>query len=113
MEAQAISKYLRTTPRKGRLVADVIRGKMVGQALVMLEFGIQKKVAEDFSKAIKSAVANLQSKNTELNINLDELKVKEVHVQQGPMLKRFRARAQGRYGRILKQMCHIKVVVGN
>ncbi len=113
MDAQATAKYVKATPRKARLVADEIRGKMVGDALSLLEFSISKSVADDISKLIKSAVANMQSKNTDITVDVDELRVKEIFVNAGPMLKRFRARAQGRAGRILKRMCHVSVTVSN
>lgn len=111
MEATATVKYLRTTARKARLVADEVRGKMVGDAIIRLELGMQKDVAKDVAKLIKSAVANLQSKNVEENVDVEGLRVKEIYVNEGPTLKRFRARAQGRFGRILKRMCHITVTV--
>ncbi len=113
MEAHATAKYIRTTARKARLVADEVRGKMVGDALSLLDFSIKKGVAVDISKIIKSAVANMQSKNTDVTIDADELQVKEIYVNEGPVMKRFRARAQGRAGRILKKMCHISVTVSN
>jgi large subunit ribosomal protein L22 len=113
VEAEATSKYLRKTARKARLVADQLRGKMVGDALSMLEFGIKKTVAVDFSKLVKSAVANLQHKNADTHVDVDELFIKEIQVGVGPTLKRFRPRAQGRAYRILKRMCHITVVVSN
>lgn len=113
MEAFATCKYLRKTARKARLVADELRGKPVGTALSLLDFGVRKTVGKDFSKVIKSAVANLQNKNADAHVNVDELIIKEITVGQGPTLKRFRPRAQGRAFRILKRMCHIKVVVSN
>lgn len=113
MEALATCKYLRKTARKARFVADALRGKMVGEALNLLEFGTKKTVAKDISKLIKSAVANLQHKNADAHINVDELFIKAIEVGVGPTLKRFRPRAQGRAYRILKRMCHIKVVVSN
>ncbi len=113
MEAKAKARYLRTTARKARLVADEVRGVMVGDALSLLDFSIKKAVSKDISKLIKSAVANMQSKNPEVTVDADELKIKEIYVNEGPVLKRFRARAQGRAGRILKKMCHISVTVSN
>ena len=113
MEAQATVKYIRTAPRKARLVADEIRGKMVGDALSLLQFTINKGVAEDISKLIKSAVANMQSKNTDVTVDADELRITRICVDEGPVLKRFRARAQGRAGKIIKRMCHISVTVSN
>ncbi|MBN1981370.1 MAG: 50S ribosomal protein L22 [Chitinivibrionales bacterium] len=113
MESKATIKYLRVTPRKARLVADEVRGRLVGDALSLLNFSIRKAVAKDVSKLIKSAVANMQSKNTELAINTDELKVRDITVDQGPMLKRFRPRSQGRAYSIHKHLCHISVTVSN
>jgi large subunit ribosomal protein L22 len=86
---------------------------MVGDALSLLEFSIKKSVAEDIAKLIKSAVANMQNVNPEVTVDADELKIKEIYVDEGPVQKRFRARAQGRAGRILKRSCHISVTVSN
>ena len=113
MEAKATTKYLRTTARKARLVANEIRGKWVGDALSLLQFSIKKSVTRDFQKIIKSAVANMQSSNTDVAIDTDELKIKTIFVNEGPVLKRFQAKAQGRAGRILKKMCHISVTISN
>jgi large subunit ribosomal protein L22 len=113
VEAKATIQHLRTTPRKARLVADAVRGKMVSAALPLLEYGIKRTVSQDIAKLVKSAVANLQNKNADASVNVDELRIKEIRVDEGPVLKRFRARAQGRVGRILKYMCHISVTVSN
>lgn len=113
MESKAKLSNLRSAPRKARLVADVVRGMMVGEALGLLEFNINKRVATDIAKVLKSAVANMQSKNTETDVNLDELRVAEIRVDEGPVMKRFRARAQGRASQIIKRMCHITVTVAN
>ena len=113
MEAKATVRYLKSGPRKARLVADEVRGKMVGDALSLLEFSIKKSVSNDISKLIKSAVANMQNVNPEVTVDADELKIKEIRVDEGPVQKRFRARAQGRAGRILKKSCHVSVTVSN
>lgn len=113
MESKAIVKYLRTTARKARLVANEVRGKMVGDALSLLEFSIKKDIAGDFSKVIKSAVANLQNNNPDVTVDADMLRIKEIYVDEGPVFRRFRAKAQGRVGPILKKMCHISVVISN
>lgn len=113
MESVAKIKYLRSTARKARLVADVVRGKMVGEALSLLNLSINKKVAIDIEKTIKSAVANLQSKHTDTTISVDELRIKEIRVDNGPVMKRFRPRAKGSASGILKRMCHISVTVAN
>ena len=113
MESKATVKYLRSTSRKTRLVADAVRGMNVGEALSLLELNINKKVAADIAKLLKSAVANLQSKHAEAAVEVDELRIKEIKVNEGPVMKRFRARAQGRASQILKRMCHVTVTVAN
>jgi large subunit ribosomal protein L22 len=95
------------------MVCDAIRGKMVGEALSLREFSIKKDVSKDVAKLIKSAVANLQNKHADAHINVDELVIKQINVDNGPVQKRFRPRAQGRAYRILKRMCHITVIVSN
>ncbi len=113
MESRAILRYCKTTPRKARVVADAVKGRMVGDALSVLRFGIGKAVAVDVSKTIKSAVANMQSRHEDAAIDIDSLRIKEIRVDEGPVLRRFRARAQGRVGRRLKRMCHITVAVSD
>jgi large subunit ribosomal protein L22 len=113
VESKAKMTRIRTTPRKARLIADAIRGKGVGDALNLLTFSIKKDAAEDFSKLLKSAVANMQYKNQEAAIDVDGLRIREVFVDQGPSLKRFRARAQGRGYRVLKRMCHVSVTISD
>lgn len=113
MESRAKVSNLRSTPRKARLVADAVRGMKVGDALSLLELNINKKVAADITKLLKSAVANMQSAHTESVVDVDVLKIQEIRVDCGPVMKRFRARAQGRAAQILKRMCHISVKVAN
>ena len=113
MESIAKIKYLRSTARKTRLVADAVRGMNVGEALSLLELNINKKVAIDIAKVLKSAVANMQSKHADAAIDVDELRIKEIRVDEGPVMKRFRPRAQGRASQILKRMCHVTVKVAN
>jgi large subunit ribosomal protein L22 len=113
VESKAILRNLKTTPRKARLVADVVRGKNVNEALNTLRFGIKKDVAEDIAKLISSAVANLSNNNADANMEIDELRVKEIRVDEGPMMKRFRPRAKGSASPVLKRMCHISVTLSN
>jgi len=113
MESKAKLSGLRVTARKARLVVDAVRGKSVEDAIGLLDYCIEKEVSRDVSKLIKSAVANMQSKNMEVNIDTDGLKVKEIFVDEGSTMKRFRPRSQGRAGKILKHMCHISVTVSN
>jgi ribosomal protein L22 len=91
------------------LVADLIRGKDVAQALNILTFS-PKKGAELIKKVLESAIANAEHNN---GVDIDELKVVTIFVDKGPSLKRFQARAKGRGNRIEKQTCHINVTVGN
>ena len=94
---------------KGRLVADLIRGKKVDQALNVLEF-TQKKAAVIIKKVLESAIANAEHND---GADIDELKITSIYVEQGATLKRFTARAKGRGNRISKGTCHVYVTVGN
>ena len=107
MEAKAVARYVRISPQKARLVVDLIRGRKVEEAKQTLDF-TRKKAAESVGKLLKSAVANASQ-----NPNIDEniLYVKKVYVDQGPALKRWRARAQGRAASIKKRMSHITIVL--
>ncbi|KQV59274.1 50S ribosomal protein L22 [Pelomonas sp. Root1217] len=109
METKAIVRGVRLSCDKGRLVADLIRGKKVDQALNILEF-TQKKAALIIKKALESAIANAEHND---GADIDELKVTSIYVEQGATLKRFSARAKGRGNRISKPTCHIFVAVGN
>jgi large subunit ribosomal protein L22 len=107
MEAKAIAKYIRMSPQKVRLVVDLIRGKDVEDARNVLKF-TQKYAAGVVGKTLASAIANARQ-----NPNIDEniLYVKAVYVDQGPSLKRWRARAQGRAAAIKKRTSHVTVVL--
>ena len=109
METKAIVRGVRLSTDKGRLVADLIRGKKVDQARDILKF-TQKKAAGIVLKALDSAIANAEHND---GADIDELKVKTIYVEQGTTLKRFSARAKGRGNRISKGTCHIYVTVGN
>ena len=109
METKAIVRGVRLSVDKGRLVADLIRGKKVGLALNTLEF-TQKKAAGIIKKALESAIANAEHND---GADIDELKITSIYVEQGTTLKRFSARAKGRGNRISKGICHIYVTVGN
>lgn len=112
MEAKAKVRYLRVTPMKARRIVDVVRGKRVLDALDMLTFAPQA-VATDVRKLLKSAVANaaFAAEEAQVKFNEADLFVKEAFVDEGPTMKRFRPRAQGRAGRINKRTCHITVIV--
>ena len=107
METKAVAKYIRISPQKARLVADVVRGKDVDSAITILKF-MPKKGARMLRKVIESAVANAMQ--TE-KVDTDTLYIKKILIDGGPMLKRFRPRPMGRAGRILKRTSHITVVV--
>ena len=109
METKASVRGVRLSVDKGRLVADMVRGKKVGQALDILSF-TQKKAAGIIRKALASAIANAEHND---GADIDELKVKTIFVEQGTTLKRFTARAKGRGNRISKPTCHVYVTVGN
>ncbi len=113
MQVQATIKYSRTSPQKARLVCKAVSGKLASEALNSLQYSIRKKVAKDIAKLVKSAVANMQDKYSDTAIDLDELKIKEIYVNKGPIMKRFRPRAQGRVGRIAKPTSHITVVLSD
>jgi large subunit ribosomal protein L22 len=107
MEAKAIARYVRIAPRKVRLVVDLIRGKKVGEAIAILKHtpNVSSEVIE---KVLQSAIANADHN---FNMDIDNLIVSQIFVDQGPTLKRFRPRAQGRATRIHKRTSHITVVV--
>ena len=108
-ETKASVRGVRLSADKGRLVADLIRGKKVEQARNILKF-TPKKAAGIVLKALDSAIANAEHND---GADIDELKVKSIHVEQGAVLRRFAARAKGRGARIVKGTCHIYVTVGN
>lgn len=107
MQAKAQANYVRIAPRKAQLVIDLIRGKDVGEAIAILRH-TPKAVSPIIEKILNSAIAN-----AEHNFSLDtnNLKISEAYVNQGPIMKRFRPRAQGRATRINKRTSHITLVV--
>jgi len=107
MEASAKLRYVRLSPQKTRLVVDMVRGKAVQEALNILKFSPQRP-ADVVAKLVRSAVANAEQKGVS---DVDKLFVKAVTVDQGPALKRFMPRAQGRATRIRKPTSHITVVL--
>jgi len=107
MEAKAVARYIRISPQKARLVADVIRGRNVEDAINTLRF-MPKKGARILRKIVESAVANAGQNET---IDVDTLYVKRIFIDGGPMLKRMRPRAMGRANRILKRTSHITIVL--
>ena len=102
-EVKASSKYVRTSPRKARLVVEHIRGRSVPEARTVLAF-TTRAVARDIEKLLKAAVANAEANHGLIG---DDLLVSAAYVDEGPVFKRWRARARGRAARIRKRTCHI------
>ena len=107
MEVKAITRYVRIAPRKARLVTELVKGKPVEEALTILRF-VPKKAARLVDKTLKSAVANAEQNP---NIDVDTLYIKRIFVDEGPTMKRWRARAMGRATKIIKRTSHITVVL--
>ena len=107
MEAIAKLKALRMSPRKARYVADLVRGKSVDKALDALKF-TNRAASLPIRKLIESAVANAENNQ---GLDIDILMIKEIRVDVGPTLKRFRPRAQGRAFPVRKRTCHVSVVL--
>jgi large subunit ribosomal protein L22 len=104
-EVKAVAKWVHTSPRKARLVVEHIRGRSVPEARTVLAF-TQRAAARDVAKVLSSAVANAEANH---NLVGDELIVAAAYVDEGPVLKRWRARARGRAARIQKPTCHITI----
>ena len=107
-ETKASVRGVRLSADKGRLVADMIRGKKVAQAIDILKF-TPKKAASIVLKAVESAVANAEHND---GADIDEQKITSIYIEQGTTLKRSSARAKGRGNRISKPTCHVYVTVG-
>lgn len=110
MEAKAIHRYIGSSPRKMRLVIDLIRGKSVDKALEMLHFS-SKHASKDAEKVLKSAVSNLINKEENARLEPNDLLVKEAFVNQGPTMKRISPAPMGRAYRIRKRSCHLTIIV--
>ena len=106
-EAMAVATLLRGSPQKLNLVAATIRGKKVDRALVDLEFS-KRKAARDVRKLLQSAIANAENNH---NLDVDQLVITEASVGKAITMKRFRARARGRVGRILKPFAKLRIIV--
>ncbi len=113
MEARAVSRFIRISPRKTRQVADLIRGKRVDEALGILAL-TPRKASPILRKVVLSASANVRNReDTDKPTANEHLVIKEILINEGPTLKRIRPRAQGRAYRINKRTSHIKVTVSN
>lgn len=109
MEARAVAKFIRVSPRKARMVVDLIRGKKLEEALAILRY-TPNKAADVVTKVVKSAAANAEHN---LDLDKDELIVSQIFVDQGPSLKRMMPRAMGRADIIKRRTSHITVVVSD
>ncbi len=109
MQVTAQLRYARISPQKCRLVADLVRGQPVGNAIATLKY-LPKKGAELVRKVLESAVANAEHNH---GVDIDELKVALIQIDTAPVLKRFAARAKGRGTRIVKRNSHITVAVSD
>ena len=105
--SKAYGRYIRMSPQKGRLVADLIRNRLVGEALTILKFNERKKISAVLEKVLRSAIANAQQKSP--NVDVDNLYIARIEIEQGPTMKRIRPAPQGRAYRILKRMSHVKI----
>ena len=110
MEARAIHRFLGSSPRKMRLVVDLIRGMSVDRALEILHFS-PKHASKDAEKVLRSAVSNLMNNDEATRMDPNDIFIKEAYVNQGPTLKRISPAPMGRAYRIRKRSCHITIVV--
>ncbi len=110
MEAKALAKHVKISPKKARPVADLVRGKYIPEAYNILEH-THKRATEPLQKAIHSAESNL--KDQDPVAQSDDIRIKELRVDEGPTLKRWRPRAMGRATEVRKRSSHIKVIVTN
>ncbi len=107
MEARAIVKHVRITPRKVQLVANLIRGKKIDEALAILKY-TPRAAAPIIEKLVRSAMANAENN---YGMNVDDLYISEIYANQGPIMKRYRPRAFGRAAAIKKRTSHIGIVL--
>lgn len=107
MEARAIAKYVRVSPRKAGYIANLVRGKRADEAMALLKY-MPNKAAAELVKVIKSAVANAENNH---NMDVEKLYIDQIHANQGPTMKRFMPRAMGRATTIRKRTSHLEVVV--
>jgi len=115
VDFRASHRFARTSARKARLVADMVRGKSVNRALAELRH-TPRRASTYMQRLLESAVANVEDRlanDTTLDVQVDDLFVKEVRVDEGPTLKRWRPRSMGRANRILKRTCHMYVTLGS
>jgi large subunit ribosomal protein L22 len=105
--SHAVARYIRMSPQKGRLVADLIRDRLAGEALTILRFSDRKKIAAILQKVLRSAIANAQQKSP--NVDVDNLYISRIQINGGPMAKRIRPAPMGRAYRIQKRTSHVHI----
>jgi len=110
MEAKATQKYLQSSPRKMRLVVDLVRGLPVEKAINILHFQ-PKHASKDALKVVKSATSNLLNKMQDSRVDVSDVYIKEAYVNQGPTLKRISPAPMGRAYKIKKRSCHVTITV--
>lgn len=109
MQTQAVLRFARLSPLKARLVADQVRGQKVDQALNILKFS-RNRASGILLKVLESAIANAENNN---GADIDELRISEIFVDEGPVMKRIRPRAKGRADRIEKRTSHVTIRVSD
>jgi large subunit ribosomal protein L22 len=105
--SHAAARFVRMSPQKSRLVADLIRGRYVGEALTILRFSEKKKISAILEKVLRSAVANAQQKTP--NIDVDNLYISKIQIGGGPVAKRIRPAPMGRAHRVVKRTSHVQI----
>ena len=112
MEAKAVARYIRISPRKVKRVMDLVKGRNVEEALSFLQF-TPNAAATLLGKTIQSAVANALNEEGNAKLDVEDLYIKRINVGQGPTMRRFRPRSMGRASRIRKRTSHLTVIVGD
>lgn len=105
--SRAVARYVRISPQKARLVAELIRDRYVGEALTILRFSEKKKASLIIEKVLRSAIANAQQKSPQVDV--DDLYISRIFINQGPQMKRIRPAPMGRAYRILKRTSHVYI----
>jgi large subunit ribosomal protein L22 len=105
--SHAVARFVRMSPQKGRLVADLIRDRLAGEALTILRFSDKKKISAILEKVLRSAIANAQQKSP--NVDVDNLYISQVQINGGPMAKRIRPAPMGRAYRVQKRTSHVHI----
>jgi large subunit ribosomal protein L22 len=105
--SHAVARFVRMSPQKGRLVADLIRDRLAGEALTILRFSDKKKIAAILEKVLRSAIANAQQKSP--NIDVDTLYISRIQINGGPIAKRIRPAPMGRAYRVQKRTSHVHI----